>query len=360
MRWSALAAIGSALLAQQAHAVPHILLYTRTAGYRHESIPTAVDTITGIGNGTLRVPSGSLDASIADLRWQATATSDQAAFRNATYLAQFDAIAFIMTTDIDPPGAGTVLDDEGIRNFATYIQNGGGYVGIHSASATLFGAPFYGRLVGAYFDYHPQIQSVSLKPVATDHPSTSKLPGNFDIQEEVYNFRSDPRKLPSPANVLITNASNYQDPGVNPQGFRNGTNGPAPHPLAWYREGRLLDTDGSTDASVRGGGGANVDPSGGPGRSWYTSLGHDRATWQQDFFRGHIAGGVGWVLQSSTVKSNNATALVGQPGPSSSGGGGASAEASSTGGSASSSGGAGATSRSASGPAPSGSSSALL
>ncbi len=200
-----------------------------------------------------------------------------------------------------------MLDDQGLRNFARYIQQGGGYFGIHSASATLFGAPFYGRLVGAFFDYHPQIQNVTVKAVNSGHPSTSKWPSaGLSIYEEMYNFRSDPRNLPSPANVLVTNASTYQDPGVNQQGFRNGTNGPSPHPLAWWREGRLLDTNSNTDASVRGGGGANIQVFGGQGRVWYTSLGHDNSTWADDMFRGHVAGGIGWVLQSSTTRSLSA------------------------------------------------------
>ncbi|SPO23068.1 uncharacterized protein UTRI_01746 [Ustilago trichophora] len=295
-------------LAAQATAQPRILLYTKTAGFRHDSIPTAIRTITSLGNGSLSLPSSAIDPSISSLRWFTDNTEDQTRFHNLTYLSQYDAIGFVSTTDVDPPGTGTVLDDQGLRNFARYIEQGGGYFGVHSASATLFGAPFYGRLVGAFFDYHPQIQNVTVKAVSTSHPSTSRWPADgLRIYEEIYNFRSDPRDLPSQAHVLLTNASTYQDPGVNQQGFRNGTNGPAPHPLAWWREARLLDTNSSTDASVMGVGGANIQASGGSGRSWYTSLGHDNSTWELDFFRGHIAGGIGWVLQSSTAPSNSAS-----------------------------------------------------
>ncbi|CDS00568.1 hypothetical protein, partial [Sporisorium scitamineum] len=235
-------------------------------------------------------------------------TEDETQFHNYTFLSQFDAIGFLGTTDQDPPLTGTVLDNQGMRNFARYIQQGGNFFGIHSASATLFGAPFYGRLVGAYFDYHPQIQNVTFKALNASHPSTSRWPADgMHIYEEVYNFRSDPRNLPSPANLLVTNASTYEDPHVNAQGFRNGTNGPPPLPLAWWRQGRLLDINSSTDASVSGGGGANIQVSGGPGRSWYTSLGHHSSTWQLNLFRGHIAGGIGWVLESSTSTSKQST-----------------------------------------------------
>ncbi|CBQ71805.1 conserved hypothetical protein [Sporisorium reilianum SRZ2] len=308
---STLALVASALLAAQAAAQPRILLYTKTAGFRHESIPIAIRTITSLGTGSLTLPSSAIDPSISALRWTTVNTEDETQFHNYTFLSQFDAIGFVSTTDQDPPLTGTVLDNQGMRNFARYIQQGGNFFGIHSASATLFGAPFYGRLVGAYFDYHPQIQNVTFKPLSSSHPSTSRWPADgIRIYEEVYNYRSDPRNLPSPANLLVTNASTYEDPRVNAQGFRNGTNGPSPLPTAWWRQGGLLDFNSSTDASVSGGGGANIQASGGPGRSWYTSLGHDSSTWQLDLFRGHIAGGIGWVLQSSTsttAQTTNAT-----------------------------------------------------
>lgn len=306
MRMLPLLFVVLAVLAVQATARPRILLYTKTAGFRHDSIPTAIRTITSLGDGSLSLSASAIDPSVSSLRWNTVNTEDETKFHNFTWLSQFDAIGFVSTTDQDPPLTGTVLDDQALRNFARYIQQGGGYFGIHSASATLFGAPFYGRLVGAFFDYHPQIQNVTVKALSSSHPSTSRWPAEgLRIYEEIYNFRSDPRNLPSAANVLVTNASSYQDPGINQQGFRNGTNGPVPHPLAWWREGGLLDVNASTDASVRGAGGAGLSVSGGPGRSWYTSLGHDNSTWQLDLFRGHVAGGIGWVLESSTAPSRN-------------------------------------------------------
>ncbi|SNX83306.1 uncharacterized protein MEPE_02013 [Melanopsichium pennsylvanicum] len=302
--------VALATLTTQAIARPRILVYTKTAGYRHDSIPTAIRTITSLGDGSLSVNASNIDPSILLLRWTTINSEDQTQFHNYTWLSQFDAVGFVSTTDVDPPGVGLVLDDQGLRNFAHYIQQGGGFFGIHSASATLFGAPFYGRLVGAYFDYHPQIQNVTVKATNTAHPSTYQWPlGGITIYEEMYNFRSDPRNLPSPAHVLVTNASSYQYSGINSQGFRNGTNGPPPHPLAWWRQGHLLDTNTTTDPSVSGAGGADIEVNGGPGRSWYTSLGHDNSTWQLDLFRGHVAGGIGWVLQSSTAPSNNNTGV---------------------------------------------------
>lgn len=70
-------------------------------------------------------------------------------------------------------------------NFARYIQQGGGFVGVHSASACLYDTPFYGRLIGAFFDYHPEIQQVGIKALTTENPSTSKFPDPLTIDEEV-------------------------------------------------------------------------------------------------------------------------------------------------------------------------------
>lgn len=96
----------------------------------------------------------------------------------------------------------------------------------------------------------------------------------------MYHFRTDPRALPSRATVLLTPASSYSDPGVNAQGFRNGSEG-TPQPLAWYREGGLLDVpaQGTLGGALDDYEGA-VKWRGGAGRSYYTSLGHDSATWQ--------------------------------------------------------------------------------
>ena len=73
-----------------------------------------------------------------------------------------------------------VLDDTGKTAFQNYLNNGGNFVGIHSASGTLNTTTFYGQELGeeyseisylvlsepeldvcegAYFDYHPELQN---------------------------------------------------------------------------------------------------------------------------------------------------------------------------------------------------------
>lgn len=122
---------------------------------------------------------------------------------------------------------------------------------------------------------------MSINVLDGSHPSTSSMPHPWGTREEVYFFRNDPRSLSSSAHVLLTPdpARSFQDPGVNAQGFRNGSNG-SPQPLAWWREGGLLDDKGDVGGGVDGGA---IRASGGQGRSWYTSLGHMNETWTVSF-----------------------------------------------------------------------------
>jgi hypothetical protein len=172
--------------------------------------------------------------------------------------------------------------------------------------------------VGAFFDYHPEIQPVGIKALNTNNPSTSRFPSVLNINEEVreaavmasifknftdtlffdyqvYHFFTDPRDVVGSAAVLLTNATAFNDPQA---ATRTRSDGPAPRPLAWFHEGGLLD-----EASALGQG---MDYptngpvySGGAGRSWYTSLGHANTTWAINEFQGHVLGGIGWVLASS-------------------------------------------------------------
>ena len=329
---------------------PKLLLFTATAGFRHDSIPTAIETITGLGNGSL-LTANSPSTAGPQQRWTTIHTEDSTLFTNASYLSQFAAVAFVHTTDIDPPDKGTVLSSDGAANLGQYILDGGNFVGIHSAANTLYDYPFYGRLVGAFFDYHAQAQPIvsrflqhfpsstgmnqkgdvadsnsivqSVQALTLDTPATSTFPSpSYTIPlEELYNFRSNPRLLPSnTTRVLLTPAaSNALLTSPNPaQG--------SPHPLAWMREGNLLGeppasaSDGTVTSSDGGGsipassslfGGDAMFRGGGAGRSFYTSLGHDNATWADDAFRVHIAGGIRWALAAGTNRGGGTSASSG-------------------------------------------------
>ena len=102
-----------------------MLVFTRTAGYRHDSIPAAV-------------------AAIRDLAARhgiaVDHTEDAGVFRPDT-LARFKAVGFVNTT-------GNVLDRAQQRAFEAFVEAGGGYLGIHSAADTGYDWPWYGQLLG--------------------------------------------------------------------------------------------------------------------------------------------------------------------------------------------------------------------
>lgn len=202
------------LVLSSAYALPSLLIFTKVSAgaYTHESIPYAIEVITRLGQGTLSLNDSVADPSFANskAKWTVTHNDDDSLWEDGTYLNQFDAVAFLMTkcvrlvdapysrceltlpppsfasrSDVSPPNATTVFSNASANAFAKYIESGGGYIGIHSASATAFLNPFYGRLVGAFFQYHPEIQQVGIKALNTNNPSTSRFPSELTINEEV-------------------------------------------------------------------------------------------------------------------------------------------------------------------------------
>ncbi|KAL4264757.1 Class I glutamine amidotransferase-like protein [Pleurotus pulmonarius] len=246
---------------------PRILIYSATRAFRHDSIPTAIEALQNASNAI-------------NVRFDST--EDQALF-NDQNLARYDAILFLSTT-------GEVLDDAGKASFQKYINSGGNFIGIHSASDTLVNATFYERELGAHFDYHADLQEATVDVVGPSHPSTDKLPRRWQTRDEWYNFKSDPRDVGAVV-ILSVDESTYSDTGT--RRFNQGT----PHPTAWYQEH-----------------GAGATSGGVSGRSFYTSLGHLNETWRDETFMGHVLGGIVWTLEANTTKAFNNSALVGSDG----------------------------------------------
>jgi type 1 glutamine amidotransferase len=210
-----------------------VLVFSKTAGFRHDSIPAGIEAIRELGQA------GGFSVS---------ATEDSAAFRPKR-LRRYQAIVFLNTT-------GDVLDASGQAALKRYIKRGGGFVGVHSASDTEHDWPFYGGLVGAYFQAHPAIQPATIDVVDRSHPSTRALPERWVRTDEWYNFAANPRGR---VHVLaVLEESSYQ----------GGTMG-ADHPIAWCQ-------------LYRG------------GRSWYTGGGHTIEAFSEPLFRQHLLGGIRW------------------------------------------------------------------
>ena len=117
-----------------------VLVFSKTTGFRHDSIPHGIAAIKTLG---------------ADHGFSVDSTEDAARFTDAE-LARFKVVVFLSTT-------GDILDDGQKAAFERYIRSGGGFAGIHSASDTEHQWAWYGRLVGAYFASHPEIQRATVR-----------------------------------------------------------------------------------------------------------------------------------------------------------------------------------------------------
>ncbi|WP_184808140.1 ThuA domain-containing protein [Actinophytocola algeriensis] len=219
--------------ASSAQADATILVFSKTAGFRHDSIPAGIAAIQTLGeqNG-----------------FAVEATEDAAAF-TAGNLSRFAAVVFLSTT-------GDVLNAEQQTAFENYVDGGGGYAGVHAAADTEYDWPWYGSLVGAYFQSHPQIQEATIDVTARDHPSTAPLPYQWTRTDEWYNYRSNPR---ANVKVLATLDESSYDPGGGAMGDD--------HPIMWCHAQEQ-------------------------GRSWYTGLGHTQESYAEPEFLASLAGGI--------------------------------------------------------------------
>ena len=237
---------GALLLAASAAAAqtaqPRILVFSKTAGYRHSSIEPGIAAIRQLG---------------AQNSFAVDATEDAAAFSDRN-LRRYRAVVFLSTT-------GDVLDPRQQDAFERYIQSGGGWVGIHAATDTEYEWPWYGRLAGAYFVSHPNNPNVrrgTFRVRDSSHVSTRGLPARWEREDEFYNFKSiNPR-----IRVLVD---------IDETSYQGGTNG-ANHPMSWYHE-----HDG--------------------GRAWYTNMGHTDATFSEPMFLRHLLGGVRWAMGTGVL-----------------------------------------------------------
>ncbi len=208
-----------------------VLVFSKTAGFRHASIQAGIDAITSLG---------------AQHDFAVDATEDASVFNDVT-LAEYQCVVFLNTT-------GDVLNNAQQEAFERYMQGGNGFVGIHSAADTEYGWPWYGGLVGAYFQSHPAIQQATIKVADRVHPSMESLPARWIRTDEWYNFQSNPRGT---VHVLAT---------IDENTYAGGENG-HDHPIAWCHE-----YDG--------------------GRAWYTAGGHTIEAYSEPLFLEHILGGI--------------------------------------------------------------------
>jgi type 1 glutamine amidotransferase len=212
-------------------ALTRTLVFSRTAGFRHESIEA--------GQQMFRERAEAWGLSVR--------TSE--ALLSVTELDSCDLLVLLSNT-------GDVFDSTEQVALKGYVQGGGAVLAIHAATDAEYSWPWYNQMLGAWFDNHPAIQQANCLLTDPDHAAGKDMPTTWTRADEWYNFKD---MQPGIQVVYRLDESSYS----------GGTNG-SYHPICWYHS-----FDG--------------------GRIFYTGMGHTSETYSENFFLKHIEGAINWL-----------------------------------------------------------------
>jgi type 1 glutamine amidotransferase len=233
----------AAVAASPVHAAQkHVLIFSKTTGYRHTSIEPGIAALKQLG---------------ARKKIEMVASEDPAVFSEAS-LKRFDAIILLSdTTDPKKPESEWFQGDKrtALQNF---VHRGGGIVGIHAATDSHYHWPWYQKMIGGHFARHPQgTPTGQIHVEDRHHPSTARLPATISRADEWYYFDDYNPTM----KLLVT---------VDPKSI--GQEDANPNPVSWAHE-------------FEG------------GRVFYTAMGHTAESYSEPNFLEHVAGGLSWVLK---------------------------------------------------------------
>lgn len=214
-----------------------VLVLTATAGYIHvDAIPAGKKLIAQLGE---------------KYGFNVLHTKDPNAIEKVDF-STIDTLIFLCTT-LD------ILNNRQQALIEDYIRKGGGYVGIHAAADTEYEWPWYGQLVGAYFESHPEgTPRATITTIDTNNQFTDHLPTSWSIEDEWYNFTFKNKNI---IPLLNLEESSYE----------GGNNGPE-HPITWYH---------------------NYEG----GRSFYTGLGHRGEIYDDERFIKLLQKGIAYTMK---------------------------------------------------------------
>lgn len=232
-RWR-LALLAALVAGGCTRAPARVLVFSRTAAFRHASIPAGKLALQALGQK----------------HGFAVDTTEDPRYITEDSLRHYAAVVFLSTT-------GQVLDRARQLDLERYLQAGGGFVGIHAASDAHYDWRWYGRMVGGYFNGHPAIQPARLVVADSQSPMAKHLPKVWERTDEWYNFK----RLAPDLTVLLS---------IDERSYQGGTNG-ASHPMTWYHA-----FDG--------------------GRAWYTELGHTEESFADPAYLELVAQGIRYAV----------------------------------------------------------------
>ncbi|MCD2518494.1 ThuA domain-containing protein [Massilia sp. G4R7] len=224
-----------------------VLLFTKTAGWHHDAVNAGVSAVQELGK-------------LHDFGvfW----TADANRVMNDAELAKYQAVIFLLTT-------GDILDEAQQAAFERYIRKGGAFVGVHSASDTEYGWPWYTKMVGHMFKVHPAVQTAVLQVRERNFPGMERFAPRTLFTDEWYEF--GPATSDKLTYLLTVDESSYRPETAKSRGMG------AFHPVSWYQS-----YDG--------------------GRAFYTALGHMAASYRDPVFLHHLYGGIYWAATGRGFK----------------------------------------------------------
>ena len=215
-----------------------VSVFSRTNGYRHDSIPAALAMISSQG---------------AAHGWSVAETEDPAVF--TADLASADVVVFALTSGND------ILDADQKTAFEAWVAEGHGFVGIHSATDTEYAWPFYHQLVGATFRSHPPgLYDASVDLTDASSPVIAGLPNPWTRTDEWYSFTNNPAEAGTLHILLVLDESTFaEDPSLSM----------TPHPISWSQT-----FEGT--------------------RAFYTAMGHPAESYSDPRFVAFITRAIEW------------------------------------------------------------------
>jgi uncharacterized protein len=216
-----------------------ILYLTHSAGFKHAVLPLSEQILPELGTKA---------------GWFSVDVTQDCAKLNAADLRQYDAVVFYTTGELP-------IADQQKADLQAFVEDGKGFVGIHSATDTFYKWPWYGTMIGGYFDGHPWTQKVTIKVDDPKHPSTKHLGASFEIDDEIYQFKEWSR-----SNVQVLLSLDPASIDLTQKGVKRTDKD---FGISWTR------TQGK-------------------GRVFYTALGHRPEVWQDARFQQHLVEGIRW------------------------------------------------------------------
>ena len=222
---------------------PGVFLLTDSNGYVHDVVkPTDGDSLVR----------RTIQSIVEDRLGGTLVHSDDASKLTAEVLDPAKTKVLVMYTTGDLP-----LDLDLLNK---YVENGGTLLGIHCATDTFKEDERFFGLIGGTFVEHPWNANtdVVLKTLDPEHPVVKPIGAERALKEEIYLHKNfDPAKV-----RVLTVLDMVKTEPKHPEMV----------PVVWVREV-------------------------GRGRVLYTSLGHNAAVWESDWFQSHLENGFKWLLR---------------------------------------------------------------